>query len=184
MKQTFCLVLLCFRRKSGPNRINKASFPPNSTDFCPRYFRHHYSYFLGFLTKRRCGNEWNRPCWFLRTCYLQTVVFGSRKLLRLFCITMLFFCPRIFVITYASEFHATRNRMMKLNKLKHFQPAPKLIFFWLYKLATKNLHLATKFLQLVAKRRSNDFFNFEPCVCISGTRLFVDFRGVCIDVLF
>ena len=29
-------------------------------------------------------------------------------------------------------------------------------------MATKNLHLATIFLQLVAKRRPEDFFNFEP----------------------
>ena len=34
----------------------------------------------------------------------------------------------------------------------------------IYKLATKNLHLATTFLQLVAKRRPEDFFNFEPCI--------------------
>ena len=34
----------------------------------------------------------------------------------------------------------------------------------IYKLATKNLHLATIFLQLVAKRRPEDFFNFEPCL--------------------
>ena len=32
----------------------------------------------------------------------------------------------------------------------------------IYKLATKTLHLATIFLQLVAKRRLEDFFNFEP----------------------
>ena len=36
--------------------------------------------------------------------------------------------------------------------------------FTLYELATKNLHLATIFLPLVAKRRPEDFFNFEPCV--------------------
>ena len=36
--------------------------------------------------------------------------------------------------------------------------------FWLYKLATKNFHLATIFLQLVAKRWLKDFFNFEPCL--------------------
>ena len=48
---------------------------------------------------------------------------------QLFCIVMLVFCLRIFVITCASEFHATRNRMMKLNKLKHFQKAPKLNSF-------------------------------------------------------
>ena len=36
--------------------------------------------------------------------------------------------------------------------------------FTLYKPATKNLHLATIFLQLVAKRRPEDFFNFEPCM--------------------
>ena len=35
--------------------------------------------------------------------------------------------------------------------------------FTYYKLATKNLHLATTFLRLVAKRRPEDFFNFEPC---------------------
>ena len=34
---------------------------------------------------------------------------------------------------------------------------------YIYKLATENLHLATIFLQLVAKRRPEDFFNFEPC---------------------
>ena len=34
--------------------------------------------------------------------------------------------------------------------------------FTLYKLATKNLHLATIFLRLVATRRPEDFFNFEP----------------------
>ena len=34
--------------------------------------------------------------------------------------------------------------------------------FTLYKVATKNLHPATIFLQLVAKRRPEDFFNFEP----------------------
>jgi len=32
---------------------------------------------------------------------------------------------------------------------------------------TKNLHLATIFLQLVAKRRLEDFFNFEPCCLVS-----------------
>ena len=35
--------------------------------------------------------------------------------------------------------------------------------FTFYKLATKNLHLATIILRLVAKRRPEDFFNFEPC---------------------
>ena len=34
--------------------------------------------------------------------------------------------------------------------------------FTYYKLVTKNLHLATTFLRLVAKRRPEDFFNFEP----------------------
>ena len=34
--------------------------------------------------------------------------------------------------------------------------------FTFYKLATKNLHLATIFLRLVATRRPEDFFNFEP----------------------
>ena len=33
----------------------------------------------------------------------------------------------------------------------------------IYKLATKNLHLSTIFLQLVTKRRPGYFFNFEPC---------------------
>ena len=35
--------------------------------------------------------------------------------------------------------------------------------YTLYKRATKNLHLVTIFLQLVAKRRPKDFFNLEPC---------------------
>ena len=37
----------------------------------------------------------------------------------------------------------------------------------IYKLATKTLHLATIFLQVVAKRRLEDFFNFEPCTVSS-----------------
>ena len=36
--------------------------------------------------------------------------------------------------------------------------------FTLYKLATKNLQLANIFLQLVAKRRHEDFFYFKSCV--------------------
>ena len=36
--------------------------------------------------------------------------------------------------------------------------------FTLYKLATKNLHLATIFLQVVAKRRPENFVNFKPCL--------------------
>ena len=37
-----------------------------------------------------------------------------------------------------------------------------LLFFLLYKLVTKTLHLATIFLRLVTKRRLKVFFNFEP----------------------
>ena len=36
--------------------------------------------------------------------------------------------------------------------------------FTLYKLATKNLHLATIFLQVVTKRRPENFVNFKPCL--------------------
>ena len=36
------------------------------------------------------------------------------------------------------------------------------VSFTCYKLATTNLHLATIFLQLVTKRRPEDFFNVEP----------------------
>ena len=45
------------------------------------------------------------------------------------------------------------------NDLKHFST---LYLFPLHKLATKNLHLATIFLRLVAKKRLKEFFNFEP----------------------
>ena len=52
----------------------------------------------------------------------------------------------------------------------------------IYKLATKNLHLATIFLQLVAKRRPEDFFNFEPCPRNSrekgGWTIKITFQGV------
>ena len=37
------------------------------------------------------------------------------------------------------------------------------LHYTIYKLATKNLHLATIFLQLVTKRRPEEFFNFQPC---------------------
>ena len=42
--------------------------------------------------------------------------------------------------------------------------SPELRHFTLYKLATKNLHLATIFLQVVAKRRPENFVNFKPCL--------------------
>ena len=35
--------------------------------------------------------------------------------------------------------------------------------FWLYKLVAKNVHLATIFLQLVAKKTTESIINFEPC---------------------
>ena len=47
----------------------------------------------------------------------------------------------------------------------------------LYKLATKNLHLATTFLQLVAKRRPEDFFNFEPCMTENLRLIFPRING-------
>ena len=53
------------------------------------------------------------------------------------------------------------------DDIKHFQDfstSGTWTLFCLYKLATKNLLLATIFLQLVAKRRPSDFFNFEPCI--------------------
>ena len=49
------------------------------------------------------------------------------------------------------------------DSAKYQQPWLWAASFTFYKLATKNLHLATIFLQLVAKRRRKDFFNFEPC---------------------
>ena len=47
--------------------------------------------------------------------------------------------------------------------VKYQKPWQWAASFTLYKMATKKLHLATIFLQLVAKRRPEDFFNFEPC---------------------
>ena len=41
---------------------------------------------------------------------------------------------------------------------------PWAVSFTLYKLATKNLHLATIFLQVVAKRWPENFVNFKPCL--------------------
>ena len=45
---------------------------------------------------------------------------------------------------------------------KYQKPWLRAASFTLHELATKNLHLVTIFLQLVAKRRPEDFFNFEP----------------------
>ena len=50
----------------------------------------------------------------------------------------------------------------------------------IYKLATKHLHLATIFLQLAAKRRPEDFFNFEPCLVMNGSWL----TGGCFGFIF
>ena len=49
------------------------------------------------------------------------------------------------------------------NHAKYQEPWLGPASFTFYKLATKNLHLATIVLQLVAERRPDDFFNFEPC---------------------
>ena len=48
--------------------------------------------------------------------------------------------------------------------------------FTLYRLVTKSLHLATIFLQLVAKRRPEDVFNFEPC----SQNLYPKFQQFCL----
>ena len=45
---------------------------------------------------------------------------------------------------------------------KYQKPLLRAALFTLYELATKILRLATIFLQLVAKRWPEDFFNFEP----------------------
>ena len=50
----------------------------------------------------------------------------------------------------------------------------------IFKLVTKNLHLATIFLQLAAKRRPEDFFNFEPCLVMNGSQ----FTGGCFGFFF
>ena len=54
---------------------------------------------------------------------------------------------------------------------KYHKPLLWAASFTLYKLATKNLHLATIFLQLVAKRRPEDFFNFEPWPGMSSVKI-------------
>ena len=66
----------------------------------------------------------------------------------------------VFVFAFLHFLVSDVNRcwIMILNTSQHF-----IIFFLLYKLVTKNLHLATIFLRLVAKRRLKDFFYFEPC---------------------
>ena len=48
------------------------------------------------------------------------------------------------------------------NRAKYHKPWAA--SFTLYKLATKNLHLATIFLQVVAKRRPENFVYFKPCL--------------------
>ena len=65
---------------------------------------------------------------------------------------------------------------------KYQKPWLRAASFTLYELATKNLHLATIFLQLVAKRRPEDFFNFEPCFNLDteGTEPIVRFTEVSI----
>ena len=54
--------------------------------------------------------------------------------------------------------------MSDVTRLKHFSAC-----YLFQLLATKNLHLTTIFLQLVAKRRLQEFFNFEPCQVIKIT---------------
>ena len=50
------------------------------------------------------------------------------------------------------------------DNIEHFQQAEPKHYFDYKNWRLKILHLATIFPQLVAKRRPNDFFNFEPCV--------------------
>ena len=67
----------------------------------------------------------------------------------------------------STEFHGILRVFVNFAALRRREISEALTTscaFTLYELATKNLHLATIFLQLVAKRRPEDFFNFEPCI--------------------
>ena len=64
-------------------------------------------------------------------------------------------CTDMYLIRFLPNFAALRRREIP-------EALPDYELHHIYKLATKNLHLATTFLQLVAKRRPEDFFNFEP----------------------
>ena len=54
------------------------------------------------------------------------------------------------------------------DNIEHFQQAEPKHYFDYKNWRLKILHLATIFPQLVAKRRPNDFFNFEPCFGINN----------------
>ena len=57
------------------------------------------------------------------------------------------------------------------------------VSFTFYKLATKNLYLATTFLLLVAKRRPEVFFNFEPWSCTTKCGIFVRLANLFLALL-
>ena len=149
------------------------------------------------LEKRRSGNESLLAIWFLRTmsykqtrlapvCYKDSglkVLFTFQVWARLFYRCMYFF---VFVFSYllygCVPCHTERYQTHSTSKIR--------TLFWLHKLATYNLHLATKILQLVAKRRPNDLFNFEPWSIVrqkychlhifqSGMRIWTAIVGQC-----
>jgi len=73
------------------------------------------------------------------------------------------FCVRIFFTYCMNVSHVI------LDDIKHFQDfstSETWTLFCLYKLATKNLLLATIFLQLVAKRRPSDFLISSPVISL------------------
>ena len=75
-------------------------------------------------------------------------------------------CTDMYLIIFLPNF-AVFCMFLWISRLcdgaKYQKPWLWVASFTLYKLATKNFHLATIFPQLVAKRQPEDFFNFEPC---------------------
>ena len=66
----------------------------------------------------------------------------------------------------STEFHGISRILVNFAALLLLKISEALYLwaasFTFYKVVTKNLHLATIFLRLVATRRPEDFFNFEP----------------------
>ena len=110
------------------------------------------------------------PCWFLHTrLYKQTRLApvsykdSSLKVLSTFQVWARLFCTSMHFLVFVFSYLLYECVPCHTGRYQTLSTSGTWTLFWLQKLATLNLHLATKILQLVA----NDltiFFNFKPCI--------------------
>ena len=95
-------------------------------------------------------------------CYV--AILSMRALRPGFHATSGFFLNRRILQYFACVCEFRRFTWMSQLRDRAKYHKPWAVSFTLYKLVTKNLHLVTIFLQVVARRRLENFVNFKPCL--------------------